>query len=62
MKVAVETSIMALEAGFLTAGSEVIAIAGTDEGADTAIVIRPAFARQVKDLRICEILCKPRIG
>jgi hypothetical protein len=62
MKVAVETSIMALEAGVLTAGAEVIAIAGTDEGADTAIVIRPAFARHVKDLRICEILCKPRIG
>lgn len=61
-KVAVETSIMALEAGVLEAGSEVIAIAGTDEGADTAIVIRPAFARLVKDLRICEILCKPRIG
>jgi hypothetical protein len=62
MKVAVETSIMALEAGVLTAGAEIIAIAGTDEGADTAIVLRPAFARHVKDLRICEILCKPRIG
>ena len=62
MKVAVETSIMALEAGFLAAGSEIIAIAGSDEGADTAIVIRPAFARQVKDLRICEILCKPRMA
>ncbi len=62
MKVAVETSIMALEAGFIAAGSEIIAIAGTDEGADTAIVIRPAFARQVKDLRICEILCKPRMA
>jgi hypothetical protein len=61
-KVAVETSIIALEAGLLNAGSEVIALAGADEGADTAIVIRPAFARQVKDLRICEILCKPRIA
>jgi hypothetical protein len=62
MKVAVETSIMALEAGFLAAGTDVIAVAGTDEGADTAIVIRPAFARHVKDVRICEILCKPRLG
>ena len=62
MKVAVEISIMALEAGVLAPGSEIIAIAGTDEGADTAIVIRPAFARQVKQLRILEILCKPRSG
>ena len=62
MKVAVETSIMALEAGFVAAGAEIIAIAGTDEGADTAIVIRPSFARKAKDVRICEILCKPRIA
>jgi uncharacterized protein len=62
MKVAVEVSIMALEAGLLSAGEECVAIGGTDEGADTAIVIRPAFARKVKDLRICEILCKPRLA
>lgn len=62
MKVAVEVSLMAVEAGLLAAGEECVAIAGTDQGADTAIILRPAFARKVKDLRICEILCKPRIG
>ncbi len=62
MKVAVEVSLMAVEAGLLSAGEECVAIGGTDEGADTAIVIRPVFARKVKDLRICEILCKPRLA
>jgi uncharacterized protein len=62
MKVAVEISITAAEAGYVSAGREVIAIAGTSEGADTAIVLVPSYARKFKDLRIREILCKPRIG
>ncbi len=61
-KVAVEISIMALEAGLIQPDSEVISIAGTDEGCDTALVVRPSFGRKIKDFRICEILCKPRIG
>jgi hypothetical protein len=61
-KVAVETSIMAVEAGLAAEGVEVIAMGGTNEGADTAIVIRPAFARKAKAIRVCEILCKPRIA
>jgi len=62
MKVAVEVSIMALEAGLIPAGKEIIAIGGTDDGCDTAVVVRPAHARMIKEYRICEILCKPRIG
>ena len=62
MKVAVEISIMAVEAGLVPAGAEIIAVAGSTEGADTAVVLRPSFARKVKDLRVCEILCKPRIA
>jgi hypothetical protein len=62
MKVAVEVSIMALEAGLIPAGGEIVAIGGTDEGCDTAVVVRPAHAHRIKELRICEILCKPRIG
>jgi len=60
-KVAVEIAIMAVEAGFITPGSEVISIAGTNEGCDTALVVKPSFARKIKDFVICEILCKPRI-
>jgi hypothetical protein len=62
MKVAIEISLMAVEAGLVPAGTELIAVAGTNDGADTAIVIVPSFARKVKDVNIREILCKPRIG
>jgi hypothetical protein len=62
LKVAVEVSIMALEAGLIPSGGEIVAIGGTDEGCDTAVVVRPAHAHRIKELRICEILCKPRIG
>ena len=60
MKVAVEISLMAVEAGLVPAGAELIAVAGTNDGADTAIVIAPSFARKVKETSIREILCKPR--
>lgn len=60
MKVAVEVALMAAEAGLLDMKAEAIAVAGTGEGADTAIVLAPAYARKVRDLRIREILAKPR--
>ncbi len=59
-KVAVEISLMAAEAGLVPTGRELISVAGTNEGADTAMVIAPAYARTVKTLSIREILCKPR--
>lgn len=62
MKVAVEVSVMAAEAGWVRAGQEIIALAGTDGGADTAVVLRPAYARRIKELRVCELLCKPRLA
>jgi hypothetical protein len=62
MKVAVEIAIMAAEAGVVTTGNEIVSIAGTGGGADTAIVLVPAYARKFKELRIREILCKPRVG
>ena len=60
MKVAVEVTVMAADAGLLDMTREVIAIAGTDEGADTALVLVPAYARKFKELEIREILAKPR--
>ena len=58
-KVAVEIAIMAADAGALT-GSDIIAIGGTARGADTALVIKPAHQSNFFDLRIKEIICKPR--
>jgi len=60
MKVAVEIVLMAADAGLVDMSSDVIAIAGTGEGADTAIVCKPAYPRTFHDLVIREILAKPR--
>ncbi|MGC9318871.1 MAG: pyruvate kinase alpha/beta domain-containing protein [Armatimonadota bacterium] len=59
-KVAVECTLMAADAGMLNMDEEVIGIGGTNEGADTALVISPAFTNTFFDLRIREILAKPR--
>lgn len=62
MKVAVEIALMAAEAGYVCTDKEVVSIAGTSDGADTAIIVVPSYARKFKDFRVREILCKPRIG
>jgi len=56
MKVCVEIVLMAAENGAINVDREVIAIAGTNEGADTAVVIKPCYARKFLDLEIREIL------
>ncbi len=61
MKVAVECLLMAAEAGLLAMDQEVISIAGTSDGADTAIVCWPAYPRTFLSLEVREILAKPRI-
>ncbi|MGB9681670.1 MAG: pyruvate kinase alpha/beta domain-containing protein [bacterium] len=60
MKVAVETTIMAVEAGLIDVNQETIAIGGTDRGADTAIVVKPSYARDFLSFQIREVLAKPR--
>lgn len=62
MKVAVEVALMAADAGLLDMQREVIAVAGTGEGADTAIVVKPAYTRTFQKLEIREIIGKPRKG
>lgn len=62
MKVACEIAVMAADAGLVRTDEEVISIAGTGRlrGADTAIVLKPDTAHRFFDLRVKEILCKPR--
>jgi hypothetical protein len=62
MKVAVEVALMAADAGLLDMRHEVIAVGGTGEGADTAIVVKPAYTRTFQKLEIREIIGKPRKG
>jgi len=62
MKVVCEIALMAADAGLVRTDEEVIAIAGTGRGADTTVVLVPANAQSFFDMRILEILCKPRLG
>ncbi len=62
VKVGCEMTMMASDAGLVPAGQEIVAIAGTGSGADTAVVIRAANAQDFFDLRVLEIICKPRLG
>ncbi len=61
VKVAIEISIMAADAGLISPDEEVIAIAGTARGADTAIVLKPAHGHDAFSLKVKEIICKPRL-
>ena len=58
-KVCVEIAIMAADAGALS-GSDIISIGGTARGADTAIVLKPSNQSDLFDMRVREIICKPR--
>lgn len=60
MKVCVEIVLMAADAGLIAMDKEVMAIAGTGEGADTCIIVKPAYPRKFLDLEIREIVAKPR--
>ncbi|MFC1958952.1 pyruvate kinase alpha/beta domain-containing protein [Chloroflexota bacterium] len=60
IKVGIECAIMAADAGLVGTDEDIIAIAGTRGGADTAIVTRPVNSQDFFDLKVKEILCKPR--
>jgi hypothetical protein len=59
-KVCVEITMMAVDAGLIPVDKDVIAIAGSGGGADTALLIKPANASKFFDLKIREIIAKPR--
>lgn len=58
-KVCYEIVLMATDAGLLSTGEQVIAVAGTGAGSDTALIMQAASTQNLKNLRINEILCKP---
>jgi len=59
MKVVCEISMMAADSGLVHTDEDVIAIAGSSRGADTAVVLKPVNTHDFFDLKIREILCKP---
>jgi hypothetical protein len=58
-KVCFEIVLMVTDAGLVTSGEKVIAIAGTAQGSDTALVMQAASTQHFNRLRINEIICKP---
>jgi len=58
-KVAVEISLMAADAGLVRTDEDIISIGGTETGADTALLVRPANSARFFDLKVKEIICKP---
>lgn len=59
VKVCVEIAIMAAEHGFIAPDEEVVVVAGSGHGADTAMVLKPAYAANMFDTKIKALLCMP---
>lgn len=60
IKVCVECAVMAADAGAVPPGRDALFIGGTESGADTACIIAPAHQNSFLELRVREILAKPR--
>jgi hypothetical protein len=61
MKVVCEIAVMAADSGLARTDEDVIAIGGSSRGADTAVVIRPVSSPAFFELKVREIICKPRL-
>ena len=61
-KVAIEVALMAVDAGLVPSGEPCISIGGTGQGVDTALLLKPAPAQNFFDLKVMEILAKPRLS
>jgi hypothetical protein len=59
-KVCLEMALMAADAGLVSVRQEAVCIGGTGSGADTAVVLTPANAQDFFDLKVHEVICKPR--
>jgi hypothetical protein len=58
-KVCAEIALMAADAGLVNVDDDVICIAGSGRGADTAWVVRPANSDSFPRLKMRACLCKP---
>lgn len=60
-KVCVECVMMAVDAGLIPEGEEVLAVAGTARGSDTVLLIKSAASKRFLELKVLEVLAKPRV-
>ena len=59
MKVCVEILLMAANGGRVMSGENVVVVAGSGRGADTAVVAIAAASTHINEAHITEIICKP---
>jgi hypothetical protein len=59
MKVCAEITLMATNAGCVAIGEQVVVVAGTGRGADTAVTACASTTTKFSDFHISEIICKP---
>ena len=59
MKVVVEIACMAADAGVIPVDKDVLVVAGSGRGADTAVILRAAPSHQFFDTVVKEIIAKP---
>ena len=50
---------MAADAGLVRTDEDIISVAGTGKGVDTALVIQPANSDDFLKLKVKEVICKP---
>jgi len=62
-KVALEVAMMAADSGHIpvSGNTEIIAIGGTRQGADVALVLRPAHSHDFFSTQVREIIAMPRV-
>ena len=59
VKVAVEIGCMALDAGAISYGQDIVCLGGTGRGLDAAVVMKPSHANRIFETKIHEVLCMP---
>ncbi|HIJ60435.1 MAG TPA: hypothetical protein HPP56_07480 [Nitrospirae bacterium] len=60
VKVCCEIVMMAVDAGLIPEGEEILAVAGTGKGADTVTLIKSSASKRFLELKVLEIIAKPR--
>jgi hypothetical protein len=59
VKVCAEIAMMAVDSCAIDSGENVVVVAGSHAGADTAMVVEASESSRIKDMKLRETLCKP---
>ena len=60
LRVCCECVMAATDGGLVAEGMEVISVAGTESGSDTVAIVRAMSTKRFRELKVLEILAKPR--